>query len=163
MWLPDRRVFLLSSIALGACGFEPVYGPGGDGDSSLIGQIEVAAPTTRNGFDLVRQLETRLGQPQSPRYMLNHTIKVQQDSLGIAPTQEITRYNLVGHVEYTVIEIATGEIATSGKVNNFTAYSATGTTLSTQTARRDAFSRLMLILSDQIAARLIATSADWAT
>lgn len=161
MWLPDRRTFIISALALGACGYEPVYGPGGRA-SALTGQIEVAAPNTRNGFDLVRQLETRLGQPQSPRYALRYTIEVDQDDLGTAPTQEITRYNLVGRVKYTVTDIATGVIATSGRVDNFTAYSATGTTLSTQTARRDARSRLMLILADQIAARLIATSDDWA-
>ena len=161
MWLPDRRLFLLSALALGACGYEPVYAPGGSGNA-LTGQIEVAAPDTRNGFDLVRQLETRLGQPQSPRYALRYTIDVDQDELGIAPTQEITRYNLVGQVSFTVTEISTGIIATSGRVDNFTAYSATGTTLSTQTARRDAHSRLMLILADQITARLLATSSDWA-
>ena len=45
---------------------------------------------------------------------------------------------------------------TSGTVNNFTAYSATGSTVATLAAERDALERLMVILGDQITTRLFA-------
>ncbi len=62
MWLSDRRTFLafLAAGALGACGFTPVYGPGGTGEG-LRGAITIAAPDDREGFELVKQLENRLG------------------------------------------------------------------------------------------------------
>ena len=50
----------------------------------------------------------------------------------------------------------------SGSETNFTGYSATGSTVETLAGERDAFERLMRILADQIAARLLAT-ADLAT
>ena len=161
MWLPNRRNIILSMLAVGACGFTPVHGPGGTGQH-LTGQLQVTAPTTRNAFDLVRQLETRLGHASAPRFALSYKIDVKQEDLGITPTQTISRFNLVGQVDFSVTDIATGDIVTSGKVDNFVGYSATGTTLSTQTAERDAHGRLMLILADQITARLLASASDWA-
>ena len=47
-----------------ACGFTPVYGPGGSAEN-LRGRIAVAAPADEEGFALVRRLEERLGQPQA--------------------------------------------------------------------------------------------------
>jgi LPS-assembly lipoprotein len=44
---------------------------------------------------------------------------------------------------------------TSGSVDNFTGYSATGTTVATLAAERDAQERLMTILADQIVTRLL--------
>ena len=161
MSLPDRRTFLLSTLARGACGFEPVYGPGGNA-AAISGQVKVAEPHNRNGFDLVQQLELRLGLSHDPKYALSYTIRTDREDLGIAPTQEITRYNIVGKVDFVLTDIASGTVVTSGKVENFVGYSATGTTLSTQTAERDAGSRLMLILADQMVARLLATTPDWA-
>ena len=40
----------------------------------------------------------------------------------------------------------------SGVLDSFTAYSATGTTVATLTARRDAEERLMINLADQLVA-----------
>ena len=45
---------------------------------------------------------------------------------------------------------------TSGTVQSFTSYSATGSTIATLAAQRDARARLMQILADQIAQRLAA-------
>jgi LPS-assembly lipoprotein len=42
----------------------------------------------------------------------------------------------------------------SGSVDNFTSYSATGTTVATLAAERDAQERLMIQLADQIFVRL---------
>ncbi len=162
MWLPDRCAFpvcafLVCAFAPGACGFEPVHAPGGT-SPNLTGQTEITAPSERNSFDLVRRLEERLGRPQGPRYRLGYTIRIVQDDLGVTPSQEITRYNLVGEVDFTLTRMATGDIASSGTVRSFTSYAATGSTLGTQTARQDAFARLMVILADRIVSRLLSAT-----
>ena len=59
-------------------------------------------------------------------------------------------------MDFTLTETATGVIVTSGKVNNFVGYSATGTTVATLAAEEDAQERLMNILADQIVRRLYA-------
>ena len=160
MWLSDRRTFLLSLAALAGCGFEPVYGPGGDA-AGLRSQIEVDAPTDEDGFNFVRRLEHRLGQPQAPRYQLGYTLRTDEDDLGITPDQQITRYNVLGQVDFTVTDVTTDSVVTSGTIENFTSYAATGTTVSTRAAQRDANQRLMVILADQVVSRLLATSGTW--
>jgi len=58
----NRRSLLLTPLALAACGFTPVYGPGGTG-SKLQNQVLVAAPDDRDTFLLVRRIEERLVRP----------------------------------------------------------------------------------------------------
>lgn len=157
----NRRFLILSLVALGACGFQPAYGPNGAA-ANLQANIEVDAPTTRNGFNFVRRLEERLGQPQAAKFTLSYTLKLDEDDLGITPAQSITRYNVLGAADYALREVGTGTVVHSGTVDSFTSYSATGTTVSTQTAKRAAYARLMVILADQITSRLIATSSGWA-
>ncbi|MCK4712378.1 MAG: hypothetical protein KAT26_05815 [Marinosulfonomonas sp.] len=160
MSLFNRRALFLSLAALGACGFQPAYGPAGSA-TGLRGSVEVDAPDTENGFNFVRRLEERLGQPQAAQYALSYTLELSQDDLAITQAQEITRYNVVGVVPYSVRNISTGVVVHSGTVDSFASYSATGTTVSTHTAKRSAYARLMIMLADQITNRLIATSGGW--
>lgn len=158
--LTRRTLLLTATAALAACGFTPVYGPQGTAEG-LRGTIEVDPPSDPAGFALVRQLERRLGLPASPAYALSADIFVIEQELGITSDQEITRYNVLGRARFALRDTATGTIATSGEVDSFSSYSATGTPFATQTAQRDAEDRLMVILADQIVARLLATSGEW--
>lgn len=156
MSLYNRRSLLALPLALAACGFAPVYGPGGAG-TQLRGQVLVQEPSTQSGYLLVRHLETRLGRSgAAPRYALDLAISTEEDGLAINPAGDTTRFNLIGKVAYALRDTAAGTIVTSGTVENFTAYSATGTTVATLAAERDAIERLMVILGDQITARLYA-------
>lgn len=160
MSLFDRRSLLICLVALAGCGFTPVYGPGGAAEG-LRGAIEIADPTNRDSYALVKELESRLGQPMLARFQLTYQIKTLQDDLAITPSQEITRYNVIGEVEFAVWDIAADTEVYASSVNSFTSYSATGTTVSTKTAELDAYDRLMVILADQITSRLLATSGEW--
>lgn len=155
----DRRA-VLAGLVLAGCGFTPVYGPGGSAEG-LSGRIAFDAPRDAQGFALVRQLERRLGIADAPGFQLSASIFLSEDDLGITPGQEITRFNLLGRVRFTVRNLETGEIATSGEVESFTSYSATGTPFATQTARADARERLMTILADEIVSRLLVTADEW--
>lgn len=156
MSLYNRRTLLALPLALAACGFTPVYGPDGTG-TRLRGQVFVQEPSTQSGYLLVRYLETRLGRSgTAARYALDFNIVTKEDSLAISTSGDTTRYNLTGRVAYALRDTTAGTIVTSGTVENFTAYSATGTTVATLAAQRDAVERLMVILGDQITARLFA-------
>ncbi|MEL7344444.1 MAG: LPS assembly lipoprotein LptE, partial [Pseudomonadota bacterium] len=157
---PKRCSVLVACLALAGCGYSPVYGPGGSAEA-LRGQIAIDDPIDAEGFALVRQLERRLGLPGAPTYQLSASIAIDEDELGITQDQTITRYNVVGEVAYTLADVTTGEAVTSGTASSFTSYSATGTTVATLSAQRDARERLMVILADQITAELLATSSDW--
>ncbi len=155
----SRRAFLLTPLALAACGFTPAYAPGGAA-TRLLGTVRAADPTDKNGFDLVERLEERLGRPENRRYDLAYTITTEAVGVGITTENEITRFNLKGVIDYTLSDHATGERLAGGRVQSFTAYSATGSTVAGLAAEEDAAFRLMRILADQIVARLIAVSAD---
>jgi LPS-assembly lipoprotein len=154
-----RRTILLAPLALAACGFTPAFAPGGAA-TGLLGTVWVQDPSDKNGFDLVERLEERLGRPEDIRYDLAYTITTEAVGVGITTDNRITRYNLKGAVDYTLTERATGARVTGGRVQTFTAYSATGSTVAGLAAEEDAATRLMRILADQIVARLIAAAAS---
>lgn len=153
-----RRLFGLGALsALAGCGFTPVYGPGGGG-AALQNAVLVDAPATRDAFLLTRTVEERLGRPSDPRYGLGTAITVTQEAIAISSNNVTTRYNLLGTVTYALRDLATGAVLGSGKVTNFTGYSASGSTVATQAAERDARERLMQILTDQMITRLVAVA-----
>lgn len=151
----SRRAALLSFVALAGCGFQPVYGPGGAG-SALQGRVEVREPTTQNGYLMARHLETRLGRSGAPAYALDIKLTTREEGLAVNPLGDTTRFNLLGVAEYSLRDITSGSIVASGTVENFTGYSATGSTVATLAAERDAQERLMVILADQVVTRLFA-------
>jgi len=155
----NRRAVLLVPLALMACGFTPAFGPNGAA-TALRGTIEVQAPTNRNGFDFVRQIEQRLGRAEVAQYDLTYAISTSSQRLGVTTDGAITRYNLLGTVNWALTERATGTVRANGSEQNFTAWSATGVTIAAVNAETDASSRLMRILADQIVARLIAVSGQ---
>lgn len=158
----DRRTLLISLAGLAACGFEPAYGPNGAA-ANLRGSILVDEPTDRFSFELLKQLEERLGQPVNPSYGLAIKLRLEEDDLAITQDQEILRYNIIGTADFAIRNLASGAELFRSSVSSFTAYAATGTTVSTREAQRDAYDRLMVILADQITSRLIASSGSWLT
>lgn len=156
MSLLNRRSILLAPLALAACGFTPVYGPGGTG-TALQNRVLVDIENSRENYLLVRELEERLGRANTPTYGLALTITTEEQGLAIDTAGNTRRFNLLGTVAYALRDLNTGQIVTSGTVKNFTGYSATGTTVATLAAETDAQERLMNILAQQITTRLFAT------
>jgi LPS-assembly lipoprotein len=121
--------------------------------------VRAADPDTKPAFDLVERIEERLGRPGDTRFDLAYTIVTETVGVGITADSRITRYNLKGVIDYRLTETATGAEVASGRVQSFTAYSATGSTVAGLAAEEDASTRLMRILADQIVARLMAAMA----
>ncbi|MCC5955898.1 MAG: hypothetical protein JJU07_07340 [Natronohydrobacter sp.] len=161
MSLSDRRTVLLAlaALPLAACGFTPAYAPGGPGQV-LRGQVRAEDPVTTRDFDFVAAFEERLGRPAAPRFDLAYTITTSERGAAQLSGLGPTRITLFGEIDYSLTEIATGETVTSGKLRNFTNYSTTDTQLATRRAQEDAEKRLMRILADQVAARLMAALAE---
>lgn len=153
----DRRTFLtfLAALPLAGCGFTPVYAPGGTG-GALTGTILADAPDTRIGYEFVAQVEARLGRANTPRWALGYEIETNEIAVGVSPDNTITRYNLTGKLLWSLRPVGGEEAVLNGAVENLTSYSATGSTVATITARRDAETRLMVILADQMITRLYA-------
>lgn len=150
MWWSKFAPLLL----VAACGYAPALAPGGSA-STLIGQVAVEAPKDANAFDLVRELENRLGRGDTGALQLDYDITTDEVAVGVTAEQETTRYSVRGAVAYRLTDPATGKPVFSGTVQNSTGYSTTATAVSTRAAQQDAYERLMVILADEIVERLI--------
>lgn len=158
MSLPDRRhvLTLLAALPLAAgCGFTPAYAPGGAG-TRLRGKVRVQPPETRNDFDFVTRLESRLGPAQAPAYALSYSIATGRQSGGYSVARSITRYTLTGTLTYTLTDTATDQRVAGGTLRNFASWSATGSTIAGITAEEDAATRLMQMLADDLVTALLA-------
>jgi len=164
MSLLDRRTLLtlLAPLALAACGFTPVYAPGGTGDA-LYGQVTVQSPedipstSEVDSYLLVKHLEQRLGRASAGAYQLDLTLYSRDEGQAITADSQITRYSILGRASYTLTRASDGKVVASGGEEAFTGYSATGSTVETLASERDAHQRLMVILADQINTRILTT------
>lgn len=154
MWWsdPGRRSALVGLLALGACGFVPVYGPGSSG-SRLRGQVAITAPDTVEGYRLLQALQLRLGAAPAPRYDLTVTLTLTRQAAATTGDDSTIRYSLPGQSDYVLRDPA-GVVLAQGRVTAFSSYAASGTTVATAAAEADARDRLALMLADQIITRL---------
>ena len=156
----DRRAFLtaLAALPLAACGFTPAYGPGGA--AAFMGQVRVDPPVDRDSFALVGRLEERLDRAgPGADYGLAVRLEIRKEAVAITAANEIDRFNLLGLARFSLRDMSTGQVIETGQVENFTSYSATGSTVGTLSAERDAAERLSRTLADQIVTRLLAGAA----
>ncbi len=152
----SRRAAALGLLALGGCGFAPVYGDG----SALRGLVTFQTDETVAGYRLRERLEQRLGVTQNARYELRVALSQNSQPAAITAAGDTVRFNVVGRADWSLRAIATGQIAAEGKSESFTSYAATGTTVATQAARTDATARLSVALADMIVSRLLILSND---
>ncbi|MDO6522847.1 LPS assembly lipoprotein LptE [Shimia thalassica] len=161
MSLSNRRYFVMfggASLALAGCGFTPSYGTNGTA-SAFLGQTVVDEPTDNVSYLVVRELEDRLGCTPQGIYGLSVSLQTEQRSIAKSISGITSRYDLLATATYALRDLETKEVLTSGKVENFTGYSTTGTTVDTLAAETDAYERLSVILTDQIMAQLLAYAA----
>ena len=157
MWWPSapRRTALAALLALAACGFAPAYGPGGTG-SALTGQVSVSTPETVLAYRMRNRLTDRLGAAAAPHWALAITPTSRQVASAETADGTQARGNLLGQSGWRLTEIATGALVAEGTVDAFTGYAATGSTVATRSAERDALDRLAVMLADLVVTRLLA-------
>ena len=143
-------------MALGGCGFAPVYGE----DNVLRNQISFRTQDSVAGFELRGRLEERLGVASSPRYVLSVRQSSRRRTAAITDDGDITRFNLLGTANWVLSDRSTGARIKAGQVQTFTGYSATGATSATQAAEDDAVRRLSVALADLIVTRLLLLSSE---
>lgn len=158
MLLSKLRLTLLAPLALlvAACGFEPVYAPGGSG-AALQGQVLVDEPDSVITFRMVQEIEARLGRTATPVYRLTYDLTLEREAQSITAQNAILRYSLIGQMSYALIRISDGAVITSGNVEDFVSYSAAGTSLETLASERDADQRLAVALANLVTDELYNT------
>ncbi len=140
---------------LAACGFTPVYGPGGEG-GVWRNAVLATEPDTDFTFAFVRQFEERLGQPVAPAFTLGYDIAIDAQGLAIDGSNNVTRFNVEGVIDWAVRPDGADIPILTGTETAFVSYSASGSPLAVLEAKRDAERRLAVVLADRVVARLLA-------
>lgn len=155
----DRRTILtlLAAAPLAACDYKPVLGPRGLGDV-LWQKILADAPADRLGFEFVSRFEDRLGRADGPLWALGYSIETDETGGAVTPGDVTTRYTLTGKLTWSIRRLESEQTVLEGTEEAFTAFSATGSSVSTLAARTDAENRLMTIFADKLVTRLYAES-----
>lgn len=166
-WCEPRRT-LLAALAAGlvsACGFTPLYAPGGPA-ASMAGRVEVSVVEGSAGFALTEQLTDRLGPATAPRYRLDVRLALEQTGVALTEQDVTTRYNVTGTADYALVPLAGGPAVAVGQVRAITGYSApeslNSSAFASLAAQRDAEQRLAVDLADRIVQRLALSADDWA-
>jgi len=164
MWSSElsRRGILAGLTGLAACGFTPVYAPGGAA-AGLIGAVEIDAADNGNEFDLETRLLERLGPADAPRWKLGYSLTLDRDAFSASGA---TRSQISGRAAYRLTPLDGGGTAISGEVRAFTARTEmltsptdTAAQLSNDAARSDASRRLMFLLADRMVEAITAQLA----
>ena len=152
MLLFSRRKFLTGALFLVGCGYAPVHGTKLKTKKNYT-SVFVQAPKDRVEFELVRNLEKQFRNNSSRQYELNYTLTIKEEKVVVSASQTLERFSLFGSLKYSLIDKDGGVVLTN-TAKSFTGYSATGTPLATERAKRDAQDRLMVILAEQVLTRI---------
>lgn len=151
-----RRGLLLGLLALGGCGFRPIYG----NDNSFRDRVSFTSDDTVAGFQIRQQLEKRLGSTATPDFALSTQLSIRQRSAAITADGDTSRFNVIATARWSLKEIATGREIAADEVQGFTSFSATSSTVATQATQDDAVERLTIILADMIVSRIFAIDPE---
>ena len=144
---------LAALLLLSACGFEPALAPVSGGPPPAY---RLAEPFDRNGYLYRSALEDRLGAASPDAPLLAYSIALSQRVIAVSQLENARRVHEYGAVSWSVTDAA-GAVIASGREEGFTAWSATGTTLSVRASERDAEERLMRLLADRTVTALLAS------
>ena len=148
--LTRRSLIAAACAALAGCGFTPAYAPGGAA-AALRDRIAVTAPATVTGFALAQRIEDRLG--RGTAYQLRVDIDDRLEPAAITADGDTTRFQIVGIATWQLLDGSS--VQAKGRAEAFASYSATGSTVATQSAEADALDRLATMLADRIVSDLI--------
>ena len=165
----DSRVFggfLAGAVAclamsLSGCGFEPLYADR-SGDSGVVGHmatVRVAPISDRPGQILRNELVDRLnpgGEPADPRYLLEVTITVARQKLGIRRDETATRANMRFSAAFRLRESGSGAIVYSSRAGAVSSYNIVASEYGTIVSERAARRRGLVLVAERISTRLSA-------
>ena len=125
-WFKTIVGFLIVSASLGGCGFKPMYGHRtGDAVLSQMAAVHVSPMRGLLGVEMYNQLRDNLtpaGKFIAPRYQLDLEFRANRGALITAKDSQVRRFNLVIDATYSLFDIASGRLLTSGAASTITNY-----------------------------------------
>lgn len=156
----------LAPLALGACGFRPVYGPGGgpgSGDPAVAEQlaaVRVPVIPERFGQLLRRGLQQRLAtaggnETRAARWDLVVSPSFAAEGLGIQPDGAATRVRYIATANWTLLRLTPRETVANGFERAIDAFNVQPSQYFAADASRDAMERrLAELLAGEVIQRV---------
>lgn len=159
-----RRLGLLAALALGplalgGCGFTPVYGSRGAATAPVqqLAQVQIDPIPERTGQVLRNKLIDRFyesGRPGNADYRLVVNLSAAEEGLGIRRDATATRARLTVQANYELIEAKTGKVAYRTFSRAVVSYNLLEAQYATLVAQQDAYERALTELADDVRTRL---------
>lgn len=128
-------------LAITACGFEPVYAPGGGSLASSLRSVSVDQPQGRIGQAMRLAILDGIGDRQSgiqPKYRLRSQMTTDTERVAIQADESAARVNVIVDVAWQLQDAAGLTTYASGQVRRTVAYNVVADTFATLVGERDA-------------------------
>ena len=154
------RILVLAAavVTVAACGFQPLYGSRVAGSAPAeFSQIRIDPIPDRVGQQLHNHLLTILnpdGRPEKPRYVMKATVTESLTELGVRKTAFATRANLLMRAVYSLTSVTTDKYVFGGDSAITVSYNILDSEFATLMAEKDARTRAVREISEDIRIRL---------
>ena len=147
-------------MLVAACGFQPLYGRGGDGatdTSARLAGVGIDFIADRPGQLLRNELLDRmtpLGAPADPRYRLAVTLNESRQNLAVRRDATATRARLTLTAAFRLLDTNNGLELLAGSTQSINSYNISSSDFATISAEADARRRGARDLAQDITARV---------
>jgi LPS-assembly lipoprotein len=145
-----------ASLALGGCGFMPLYGT--PGLVPKLASIDVIQPKGKTGFLLTQHLNDAFAHDRSKpaAYSMRLSVSEARYPRGIRTDNVATRYEYVVTASYTLANLPGGEVAKTGRVRVEVTYDSADQPYASIVAQQDAEDRATVEAARRIQLELAA-------
>lgn len=154
MWWRSTLATLVLALLLAGCGLRPLHMPvEGDAMHAGLAAIEIAAPKSRLGNELLNQLSADLnpdGLSVPSRYRLDISLKRTRTALAIQLDDRVTRYDLSLAAFFSLIRLEDDRTVYRSAVRRVASYNVLRDPFATLVAEQDADRRAAVEISRQI-------------
>ncbi len=151
-WRNAKRLGLCLTLALAACGFQPLYGARDGGAPGRLA-VDVAPIADRQGQILRAALRRAFDPARAPDYRMDVTLTERVEALAIDPGGDVTRQRMTVSARWRLsrLDAAPGAAPLQGSARAFEAFSTLTSDYANLSAERAARERAAGRLADMIA------------
>ena len=151
---------LAASLALTACGLEPMYAGGTSAQAAQgLAAIEIPAIQGRGGWLVKNALEARLGVAgdSAPQYRLDVRLDDQLEALGVLNDDTISRERRILRARYQLVDLSSGSILLDATAGSDAGIDVVSSEYATIAAEQKALENLALDVADRMATQIALT------
>ena len=153
-------LLLAASLALTACGLQPMYAGGSNAAvAEGLAAVEIPAIQGRGGWLVKNALEARLGVAgkAAPRYRLDVRLDDSLEALGVLNDDTISRERRILRARYQLVDLGTGAVLLDATAGSDAGIDVVSSEYATIAAEQKALENLALDVADRMATQVALT------